>query len=354
MQLLPDYSHLKVETVGRDANEPGNPIVIACDEANVFPTQVAIASLLVNTEHRDFEIVVLGQSFSENAVAALDSLGKRLGSAITVVHVEESLLPEAFNSRYVGRWAFFKLMAPEILDCRTMLVLDSNVLVQTDVTAIWSEAQPGSIVGGVVDLGAREWKRRLGSNEPDNYINSGVLLIDCEAWRSDDARSKCESWLAGNTESAPLAEQDALSNALTGSTYAIASQWNVTRSELRRQGHGDIEKAFSIESFSGIFFFNGPDPKPWYRWSDPWSQEIYIRYAHLVGLPDPYWVEPRSPREALGVATWAERKGEVIKANRIYRGLIQASMAQRRQANANGQAGPDAPDDGQPAPETVN
>lgn len=352
MQLLPDYSHLKVETVGRGANEPGNPVVIACDEANVFPTQVAIASLLVNTEHRNFEVVVLGLSFSQNAVAALDSLGKRFGSVITIVHVDEQVLPEAFTSRYVGRSAFLKLMAPEILDCDSLLVLDSSVLVQIDVTGIWGEARSGSAVGGVLDQGARDWRRRLGSDMPDLYINSGVLLIDCVAWRETDARAKCESWLAENAESAALGDQDAINGALAGSTHAIASHWNVTRSELRRQGTGDIEKSFTVEGFSGIFYFNGPDPKPWYRWSDPWSQEIYIRYAHMVGLPDPYWVEPRSPREALGVATWAERKGEVLKANRIYRGLIQASMAQRRQANANGQAeapeavGADSPEPG--------
>ncbi|WP_421726232.1 glycosyltransferase family 8 protein [Bauldia sp.] len=336
MKLRPEYEHLRVEEVGEDRLTGGPPIVLCCDDNYAFPTRVTIASLLLNAPYRDFEIVVLANELDTPNVTAFDVLARRLGSAITIVHVTDAIMPDVFTNPYIARSTFLRLLLPDIFETDRLLYLDTDLVVQIDISSIWREYRPDMIVGGVSDPAARDWKRRLGSTEPDTYINNGVLMINCDAWRGADTTARCRDWLAehGNNRQTILADQDTLNTVLAGSIYTIADHWNVNRNILRRERISDVGERYDQETFLGIFHFNGPQPKPWCRWADPWSQEFYLRYARIVGLPPNYWVEARSPEEALTEARWAEQRGDILKANAIYRRTAEALIEIMQNQNA--------------------
>jgi lipopolysaccharide biosynthesis glycosyltransferase len=329
MKLRSDFAHLPVHEVGRGEAPSGDPIVLACTERYGFPAQVTLASLLVNSPSRDFEVVLLANGWEESdSLASFDQLGKRFGSRLTIVRVDETLLPEAFAGQYIARTSFFRLMLADMIDCDRLVHLNPDVIVQAEIAAIWEDYREEGLVGGVPDATARDWQRRRGGGAPDLCLNTGVLLINCDAWREQGATRLCEEWLSGHRAEAVLGDQDAINNALIHQTYAISEHWNVTRNELRRRQVVDIRQLYDADGFKGIFQFDGPSPKPWCRWADPFSQELYLRYARIVGLPPDHWVEARTPREALMEARWAERQGNLSKANEIYRKLVEASLPQ--------------------------
>lgn len=336
MMLRPEYAHLRVEHVGEDRPTAGQPIVLCCDDAYAFPARVTVASLLVNAMTRDFEVVILANDLSPVNVTAFDVLARRLGAQITIVHVDDQILPDSFASPYIARSTFLRLLLPDMIDTDRLIYLDTDLVVQIDISSLWREFRPDLVLGGVPDNAARDWKRHLGSSEPDLYINSGVLLMNCTAWRDNNITAKCREWLSQheNQSQSVLADQDALNNVLTGSIYALTDYWNVTRSELRRQGVADVGERYDQDTFVGIFHFSGPAPKPWCRWADPWSQDLYLRYARIVGLPPDYWIEAATPQQAATEARWAEHRGDLAKANAIYRRTIEALLAHLNQQNA--------------------
>ena len=325
MKLRPEYAHLSLVAVGAPApaswQEP--PVAVLGGPRRAFQAQVTAASVLLNTVSRTFPTVVALNAPDAAAIDAFDRLGRRLGASIAILDMGS---PPAADA---GGTTEMRLALPNALDCDRLVVLESDLVVQTDIVGIWNDYRPDHVVGGVPDRAARDWKRAQGRTVPELYVNSGVLLVDCAAWRRERSGVMCREWLDQNRGAVQFPFQDSLNAALAGRIYAIDDRWNVTPNELRRKGVTNIDQFYAVDTFSGVFHFDGPSPKPWCRWADPWMQDLYLRYARLVGLPADFWIEPRTLPEAVAEARWAERKGDMAKANRIYRTIVEGILKQQ-------------------------
>jgi len=242
------------------------------------------------------------------------------------VRVTDDMLPQSLTSAYLPRAIFFKFLMPEIFAGDRLLYLDADIIAQVDLDEIWRDYRDDLAVGGVADIAAREWKRKLGSPEPDVYINTGVLLINNRRWREERVLARCAEWLANNRKLAVFASQDSLNNALPGGIYLLPGRWNVTRNNQPQDWRLDPD------SFRGILHFAGR-AKPWMRWAEPALQDFYLHYARIVGIPAGYWVEARIAREALAEAFWAEQQGNFAKASAIHKRVADAALAKLRELN---------------------
>src|ERR1700722_6374663 len=227
--LRPAFSHLPLHRVGDAVAVSGPPIALCCDDQFAFQTQVALASIFLNSPSRSLDIVVLAIEWRESTVEGFDRLARRFGRSLTIVRVNESMLPPSFTTPYLPRATFFKLIIPEIIDDDRLLYLDADIIAQIDLDEVWHDHRDDMLVGGVADVAARDWKRRLGSPEPDIYVNAGVLLIDSLRWRQEQALARGEEWLRNNLKRAVLADQDLLNNAFAGGVYLVPGRWNVMR-----------------------------------------------------------------------------------------------------------------------------
>jgi len=326
MKLRPEYTHLSLVAVGAPAPSSWQdpPVAVTAGPRQAFQAQVTIASVLLNAPSRGFPVVVALNTPDAATVGAFDSLGRRLGASIAILDMGVARSTDAVWTGEIES----RLALASALDCDRLVALETDVVVQDDIQRIWGEFRADRILGGVPDQAARDWKRAQGRTVPEVYVNSGVLLIDCAAWRRERAEPMCREWFAENRAAVQFPFQDSLNAALAGRIYAIDERWNVTPNELRRKGATNIDQFYGTDTFSGIFHFDGPAPKPWCRWSDPWMQDLYLRYARLVGLPADFWIEARTMPEAVAEARWAERKGDLAKANRIYRKIIDGMTKQ--------------------------
>lgn len=337
MKLRPEYAHLSLAMVGAPAPSSWQdpPVAVTAGPRHAFHAQVTIASVLLNAPSRGFPVVVALNVPDAATIAAFDRLGRRLGASIAVLDMGAQRGTDAAGSAEMES----RLLLPAALDCARLVALETDVVVQDDILRIWSQFRGDRVVGGVPDNAARDWKRAQGRAVPDVYVNSGVLLVDCDAWRRERSGPMCKEWFAANRSAVQFPFQDSLNAALAGRICAIDERWNVTPNELRRKGVTNIDQFYGTDSFSGIFHFDGPAPKPWCRWSDPWAQDLYLRYARLLGLPADFWIEARTMQEAVAEARWAERKGDLAKANRIYRTVIDGVMKQQQERAAEAPAG---------------
>jgi lipopolysaccharide biosynthesis glycosyltransferase len=326
--LRPAYSHLPVHRVGDSVAVSGPAIAFCCDDQFAFQTQVALASIFLNSPSRSLDIVVFAVDWLDRSVAALDRLARRFARAISVVRVSASVLPPSFTSPYLPRASFFRLVVPDMVDSERLLYLDADIIAQIDIDEVWRDCREDMLVGGVPDFASRDWKRSIGSPEPDIYVNSGVLLVNPLLWQQGNALQRSIEWLVANRQRAVFADQDTINNALAGSVYFVPARWNVTRMNQPQEARPDQD------SFRGIFHFAGR-AKPWMRWADPVLQDFYLHYARLVGLPAGYWVEAQSVREALAEAYWADLQGNIAKASAIYKRVAEAALAKVREVSPN-------------------
>ncbi len=327
MKLRPEFAHLSMITVGAAAPAAWQdaPIAVVGSPGLAFQAQVTVASVLLNAPSRSFPVVVALDAPDAQTVGAFDRLGRRLGASIAILDVGPA--PDAGPAWKTDMET--RLTLADAFDCAQLVMLESDLVVQDDILGIWSEYRADRVAGGVPDRAARDWKRGQGREVPETYVNSGVLLLDCTAWQRERAGVLCREWLGQNAGSVHFPFQDSLNAALSGRVYAIDDHWNVTPNELRRKGVTNIDQFYEVDTFSGIFHFDGPSPKPWCRWADPWMQDLYLRYARVVGLPADFWIESRSLPEAAAEARWAERKGELVRANRLYRTIVEGLLKQQ-------------------------
>jgi UDP-glucose:(glucosyl)LPS alpha-1,3-glucosyltransferase len=314
-RLRPEFAHLALHQLGRDTRLDGPPIVFCADEPFSFQTRVALASLFLRTPQTNLDIVVFAWQWRSEIYQQFHDLAKTFGRALHVVPVDDTILPGSFQDRVLPRVAFLRLAAPAVIACDELLYLDSDLLVLTDLAGIWGAFRQDMLVGGVEDASGRSFLGRVGLDPPECYVNSGVLLISAAAWHREEAFARCTEWFARNRRT-PFADQDTINFALAGRVYAIPEEWNVTRANGRGPQLGDTDP----DAFRGIMHFAGRI-KPWQRWCDPWSRDLYLQYARVVGLPAGYWQEATTPAQALAEAHWEEQSGNILKANAIYRRL---------------------------------
>lgn len=93
-----------------------------------------------------------------------------------------------------GRPHYFRCLLPDLLpaDRSRIIYLDADTLVDGDVGALWSVDLQGAPVAAVLDplrtiaAAIAPWRER-GLDGDAGYFNSGVLVIDLDAWRATDA-----------------------------------------------------------------------------------------------------------------------------------------------------------------------
>lgn len=326
--LRPAFSSLQVHSVGHSVGLSGPPIAFCCDERYAFQQLVALASIFLNSASRTLDLVVFANRWRDTTLVDFDRLARRFGRSVTIVRVDDEMLPPSFTSPYVPRATYFRLMVPEIIESDRLLFLDTDIVAQIDLDEIWRDYRDDSLVGGVPDFHARDLLRSFGSPEPETYINGGVLLINGRRWREGRAMARCVEWVArhGNRKFARFADQNPLNNALAGDVYYVPGHWNVVAMNQPRGWRLDPD------TFRGIYHFAG-GLKPWMRYAEPVLKDFYLHYARLVGLPADYWIEVRNAGEAMIEAHWAEEQGDVAKACDIYKRVANAAVAKLKESS---------------------
>lgn len=133
-------------------------------------------------------------------------------------------------------YCFFPELFPEIHG--NLLYIDWDTLVTCDLEELFSMdlTTDGSVLAAV-DEAPREEHVRL---EPDwpaeagNYFNNGVMVIDSEAWRRENASDRIRIWYGKNRHRCRLIEQDATNVILGSKTRHIPPKWNYCDNWLRR------------------------------------------------------------------------------------------------------------------------
>jgi lipopolysaccharide biosynthesis glycosyltransferase len=136
---------------------------------------------------------------------------------------------------YVGPGANLRLFLADAMPARVtkFLYLDIDVLVDGDLTPLWTVPLGNAVVGAVQDFGIPQ----LGSYggppgmPPDvdpasPYFNSGVLLVNAEQWRRSDVTRRCVDYLKRYRDQLRYPDQDGLNIVCHGAWLELDEKWN--------------------------------------------------------------------------------------------------------------------------------
>mgnify|MGYP000599277112 FL=1 len=167
-------------------------IVLASDDNYAQHGAVACASILANHRgERPIHFYYFDDGISEEKQAGIAATVTGLQGSITFIPTAGKEI-QAHTSGHVNRAAYLRLLIPELVPqaVHRVIYLDTDLVVLDDIQELWEMDLQGKPVGAVPDLGIlassrmrRQKEETLGIQEGKLYFNSGVMVMDLEAWR---------------------------------------------------------------------------------------------------------------------------------------------------------------------------
>lgn len=156
--------------------------------------------------------------------------------------IDRSMLPPMTGVviDHLSPASFNRLLLPRIVEADRLIYLDSDLVVVSDITALWRVDLKGRALGAVPDAladpvaFAARWK--LPVDAGCAYFNSGVLLIDLKLVRETGSFDTALKLLAQSPDKAHFADQCGLNAAFWNAWTPLDGVWNVQRAMATQVG----------------------------------------------------------------------------------------------------------------------
>lgn len=207
--------------------------VVFCADRGVLPgLHVAAYSLLnrIDPMASRTDIYVFSDALEQDDIALLHrtlaSVNKPF--ALELRRVDASMF-EGFPPLN-GNWAaYYRLLAPQVLNLDRFLYLDADTLCDVDVSelnALDLGNSPAGLVSEAPLAGAvdRLVAQQLGNSPVEPYFNSGVILVEVAEWRRQRVTERAMDFIAKHHP--PFHDQSALNVVLHRSATLLGERFN--------------------------------------------------------------------------------------------------------------------------------
>ena len=231
-------------------------VAVAANANFLMPLAVALRSLALAHRPGEVAVTVLHEGLRGSDRDRVES--GLSGLQLTWLKVPLERLEDARYPAILSRASLFRLLLPEVLppEMDRVIYIDADTLVTGTLRPLWGTELANCCAAAVRDAGnpfaagpyGPDW-RALGLEPEDPYLNSGVLLIALDAWRSAEVSERALELLRRN--SLPWGDQDALNAALRGRWKELPRRWNLQTLDVQGAGlawalwREDVERAIS-------------------------------------------------------------------------------------------------------------
>lgn len=252
-------------------------VFYACDENYASITAISATSLL--KYNPDAHIYVLGCDLKKDAIQLIESRVLAAGGHFHLVNVSSEIasLAAAGVSQYVSYAVYSRLFIAKLLPELQGLVLylDCDTFVVDSVAPLFDYQLKGKPLAMAPDCVHPSYKRVVSLRPDQMYYNSGVMLIDLDAWRTARVTERLLEELAHPHGLNPLGDQDIIVRVLNDEIFPLEIKWNFLSQYYLQKV---LEKPV-ICHFSGHTL-----GRPWYTSSKHPMRTRYREMAVDIGL----------------------------------------------------------------------
>lgn len=210
------------------------PIVCSFNNNYILPAIVFFTSLCENAnKDTRYKMYVLYSS-SRLSDANIYKV-KKIEDRYTNIRIDFIDIYDKFSGMYESRHltidVYYRLLIPEIIPEQKVIYLDVDIIVKRDLFSFYTTDMNGKMLAGVKDVltaKQKSYQTSIGNN-PSDYINSGVLLIDIARIRELKFQSKYQSFLGQDYENH---DQDIINKIFQGEIFFLDESYNYTFQHL--------------------------------------------------------------------------------------------------------------------------
>lgn len=284
-------------------------IVFSSDDNYAQHTAVAMASILLNTSNpAKIRFFIIDDGITDDKKSKIKGTAESLQSTVEFITVKNKQLMQGFVSGEISRACYFRIDIPNILPAEVtkVIYLDCDLLLYDDIQILWNTDIGDYPIAAVCDYGIMASKRLrrqkakcIGLPYKADYFNSGVLIMNLDAWRKADYSSKVIEIVQKNKF--PNHDQDALNKVFMNNWYVLPLRWNVIppvfnlfmkilKSELLRKNAVEAKKNPAIFHYAGGY-------KAWeYKLYQGFNDQYY-KYLAYTDFKDAVMPQPDKRRK---------------------------------------------------------
>ena len=210
-------------------------ILYTCDNNYIWIMGISAISLFENNKHiKELTVFLLGENISGENKEILQGIASNYNREIKVIDIPELDIPDSLVS---ARWplsAFTRLFSgqllPESID--RVLYLDCDTIIAGDVEVLDGLGFNDKIIMGIKDCIGNLYKKNIGLDGADLYINAGVLLLNLVELRRINIKTEIDSYMNQYMKLINYADQDILNGMFKRKIGALEPKYDVMTIDL--------------------------------------------------------------------------------------------------------------------------
>ena len=265
--------------------------IACCSNEKLAPMfGVVVTSVGINVTSDDVMMYLLHNGLKRSTVKRLQKIADRYNVGLKFLEIDLEILkdcPVDDKIHYGNIMMYARILLPSMLpNLDKVIYLDCDLVVCKDLQSLWETDVNDVAVAMAPDLlyQDKETLDRLGIN--NNYLNSGVIVMNLDYWRKHDVQNRLLSYIIDKGKELIYNDQDALNVILQKERWQLPVKYNVTPYYFNRnldnypkEMHEEIREA-RINPI--IFHFLG-NIKPWSLGCYVPGKKLFMKYQKESG-----------------------------------------------------------------------
>lgn len=280
----------------------------------------SVTSLCLNYKNsqEDLTIHILTESMNESLEQQLNDLKATFRVTIQNYTLQkehysviQQLPAKSAIAPHLNIAAYYRLFLLEMLpqEVDRIVYLDSDTIVLSSIDLLINSNLDGQLIGGVADFSESQMKAHYQINQ---YINSGVLLVDVKKWQAESISAQCMEQFKQTQIPLRFLDQCAINLAIEHKK-PLDTKWNQFITA------GNYNHAMPTE---GILHFITPD-KPWQAWYENPTKELYWQYLKVSPWQNSTPEMPKNIHQAIRYARQLRLENKKEEACQVYERVIE-------------------------------
>ena len=281
-------------------------ILYASDNKFVSIMMTSINSVLENVKD-EINIHIISDAISKKNKENISLLVNKYEKKVFFYEADKYLNGIKNKIRVTSAWpaiAFIRIYLVELLpqNIEKILYLDCDTLVCKDIRKLWNTDLSQYLVAGVLDCMDKNYINKIGLDNSDIYINSGVLLFNLINMRKYDLEDKFEQIIKEKGQYFKYPDQDAINIVMNKHIKTIPMEYNLITQCLAfnydeymfyRNGniyYNEKQYDFAKQNFCILHMTSGfAYARPWFEKSTYPYKNIFIKNYIMANSTMKYW-----------------------------------------------------------------
>ena len=265
--------------------------IACCSNEKLAPMfGVVVTSVGINVTSYDVMMYLLHNGLKDSTVKRLQKIADRYNVGLKFLEIDLEILkdcPTNDNEHYGNIMMYARILLPSMLpNLDKVIYLDCDLVVCKDLKSLWETDVNDVAVAMAPDLWYqdKETLSRLGIN--NNYLNSGVIVMNLDYWRKHDVQNRLLSYIIDKGNELIYNDQDALNVILNDERRQLSARYNVTPYYFHRNLDNypkEMQEEIQESRFDPVVYHYLGPIKPWSLGCYLPGKKLFMKYQKASG-----------------------------------------------------------------------